>query len=446
MESLRSTDTLRIVPLTVAPVAESVAAEPVWSPLKKILFRFTCVYFFLYIFPFPLDAIPYVGQLVQPYGELWNALVPWVGKLVFHVNITVLPNGSGDTTYNYVQVFCYAVLAALATVVWSVLDRKRANYVRLNEWLRIYVAFSLATAMISYGAIKVIKSQFPNPTLDRLVQPFGDASPMGLLWTFMGASMAYSIFAGAAEMLGGLLLTTRHTRLLGGLVSIAVVSNIVMLNYAFDVPVKLYSSHLLLMGIFVILPDLRRLVSFFVLNRTPEAVEFRPLFVRPALRRVALIFQILFVVGYTVLALVGAQQTRKAYGDLAPRSTLRGVWDVEEIVVNGTVRPAVFTDATRWRRMVFDYKTGMSIYTMNDSRRRFNLKLGTAQKTMLLTKREDPNATSTFTYQQPGPGLLTVTGTMDGETIQAKLRRAEEKSFLLTSRSFHWINEYPFNR
>ena len=36
--------------------------------------------------------------------------------------------------------------------------------------------------------------------------------------------------------------------------------------------------------------------------------------------------------------------------------------------------------------------------------------------------------------------------TMDGETIQAKLRRADEKSFLLTSRGFHWINEYPFNR
>ena len=28
---------------------------------------------------------------------------------------------------------------------------------------------------------------------------------MGLLWTFMGASLPYVIFTGAAEMLGGLL-------------------------------------------------------------------------------------------------------------------------------------------------------------------------------------------------------------------------------------------------
>jgi len=446
MESLRSSDTLRIVPSTAVPAVEATAAVPVWSPLKKILFRLTCSYFFFYIFPFPLDAFPYVALITRPYGELWNALVPWVGKHVFNVVITIRPNGSGDTTYNFVQMFCFAALAVIATVVWTLLDRKRAHYVRLNEWLRVYVTFYLATSMISYGAIKVIKSQFPDPTLDRLVQPFGDASPMGLVWTFMGASMAYSIFAGAAEMLGGLLLTTRRTRLLGGLVSLAVVSNIVMLNYAFDVPVKLYSTHLLVMAVFVIAPDVRRLVSFFVLNRTPEAVEFRPLFARPGLRRGALIFRGLFVAAYTVLSLIGAQQTRTAYGDLAPRSPLRGVWNVEEIVVNGTVRPPVFTDATRWRRMVFDHQAGMSIQLVNDSRRRFNLVLDPVKKTMVLTKREDPNAKSNFTYQQPAPGLLTVSGTMDGETIQAKLRLADSKSFLLTSRGFHWINEYPFNR
>jgi hypothetical protein len=65
---------------------------------------------------------------------------------------------------------------------------------------------------------------------------------------------------------------------------------------------------------------------------------------------------------------------------------------------------------------------------------------------MVLTKREDLDAKSTFSYQRPAPGLLTVTGTMDGETIQAKLRLADSRSFLLTSRGFHWINEYPFNR
>lgn len=47
-----------------------------------------------------------------------------------------------------------------------------------------------ATAMVAYGMFKISPSQFPAPGLSRLVQPYGDSSPMGLLWTFMGVSMA----------------------------------------------------------------------------------------------------------------------------------------------------------------------------------------------------------------------------------------------------------------
>lgn len=446
MESLRSSDVLRIVPPETAPSPEPSAGQPVWSLARRVVFRITFVYLFLFIFPFPLSFIPSVGVVLQPYEDFWNRFVPWAGKQLFHVDITVQPNGSGDTTYNYVQLLCFLVIALVTAAVWTLLDRKRANYIRLNEWLRLYVRFSLATAMISYGGYKVIVSQFPGPSLDRLVQTFGDASPMGLLWTFMGASAAYTMFGGAAEMLGGLLLTARRTALLGALVSFAVLCNIVILNFAYDVPVKLYSSHLLLMAVFVAAPDLRRLVDFFVLNRRAEPADIRPLFERRWLHRGALVLRVLFVLAYAGLALYDSHSNRKAFGDLAPRSALRGVWNVEEIVVNGTVRPPVFTDETRWRRMVFDAKMGMSIYLMNDSRRRFNLVLDPVKKTMALTKREDPKAKFDFTYQQSGPGLMTVAGTMDGERFQAKLRRADSKSFLLTSRGFHWINEYPFNR
>ena len=143
---------------------------------------------------------------------------------MFGVDATIQPNGSGDTTWNYVQVFCFLVLALAATAIWTFLDRRRADYARLDDWLRVYVRFALSLTMLLYGAIKVIPSQFPAPSLDRLVQPFGDASPMGILWTFMGASAAYTIFSGAREMLGGLLLVARRTTLLGALVSAGVLT------------------------------------------------------------------------------------------------------------------------------------------------------------------------------------------------------------------------------
>jgi hypothetical protein len=35
---------------------------------------------------------------------------------------------------------------------------------------------------------------------------------------------------------------------------------------------------------------------------------------------------------------------------------------------------------------------------------------------------------------------------MDGKKIQARLRKLELNNFLLNSRGFHWISEFPFNR
>jgi uncharacterized membrane protein YphA (DoxX/SURF4 family) len=118
----------------------------------------------------------------------------------------------------------------------------------LGHWLRVYVRYVLAAAMLGYGMAKVFKSQFPAISDMRLMQPYGDSSPMALLWNFMGFSTAYTIFVGAAEVLGGLLLLFRRTATLGALVVIAVMSNIVMLNFCYDVPVKLYSVHLWLMA------------------------------------------------------------------------------------------------------------------------------------------------------------------------------------------------------
>jgi hypothetical protein len=423
-----------------------------WSPIRRILFRFAFAYLVLYNLPFPLDVIPQAqAEIVRaPYENLWNTLVPWVGKLLFGVDVTVRPNGSGDTTYNYVQVFCFLVLALAAALVWTLLDRKRRSYDRLYEWLRVYVRLSLATTMLSYGAYKVVKSQFAMPSLEQLLQPFGSASPMGLLWNFMGASDSYTIFSGAAEMLGGFLLAARRTQLLGALVSLAAMANVLMLNLSYDVPVKLYSAHLLAMAVFLTLPDLRRLASFFLFNRRAEPAELQPLFPTKRLDRWALVLRTVFILYVAGMALYQSYESSKEYGDLMPKPPLHGIWEVEEFRLDGAVRPPLLTDATRWRRMIFDYPDDLTIHHMDDmsadSKEYLGLKVNPSKKRLLLSKYNDPKWRSALSYRQPGPGLLVVEGKYDGHVIHARLRRFDEKKFFLISRGFHWINERPFNR
>ena len=190
-----------------------------WNLPRRVALRFVFCYLALYTFPFPIGSLPYTDSLSSKYSQLWHPIGVWFGAHVLHLRhpITGFSNGSGDTTYDYVLTFIFLCLAVLATASWSLLARPSANCAQLNQWLRLYVRLTLGATMLSYGAFKVIQSQFPPPSLVTLLEPCGDASPMGLLWTFMGASHAYNVFAGMAEIVGGLLLILPWFTTLGSL-------------------------------------------------------------------------------------------------------------------------------------------------------------------------------------------------------------------------------------
>lgn len=430
-----------------SPGAEE--AEPAWGPGKRFLLRFAFVYLALYTLGFVLQALPLLGKLGEVYERAWSSFVPWIGKRLFHLDVVVRETGSGDTTYDYLKVLCFFVLALVAGLAWTLLDRRgdRGKDSRLYEWLRVCVRFSLASTMILYGASKVFSAQFGPPGLHRLLEPFGEASPMGLLWTFMGYSRGYTLFAGLSEMAGGILLISRRTTLLGALVSTGVLLNVVLLNFFYDVPVKQFSSHLLAMAVLLTLPDLRRLADFLLFNRRVEPARMRPLFQSPRLNRAALVLRTVFIVGLSLYWLHECYKIDRQYGRLAPKPPFYGVWEVEEYAVNGQVRPPLLTDAARWRRVLFDEPGFIGVQAMDEEKDQYYvLELDARGKRFVLGKYKDPKWRSVLSYQQPRPDVLRLAGTIDGQKISARLRRMDDSRFLLTNRGFHWVSERPFNR
>jgi len=411
-----------------------------WHPFTRTGFRFAFVYLLLFNLPFPLNAIPYVSKIGDFYDSIWTWLVPRVARVVFHVEVTSEFNGSGDRTFDYVFVATLLLVSLVIAVIWTLFDRKRLSYPTLYTWLSVYVRFALGTTMIGYGAYKVISSQFPAPTLDRLMQPYGDSSPMGLLWTFMGASVPYTMFVGFAEMIAGILLFPRKTSTLGALMSVGVLSNVVALNFSYDVPVKLYSSHLLAMAIFLLLPDVRRLVNFFILNRPAECARVQPLFRRPLWHRGALVLASLFVIAVVGTSLYQSYDQRRLF--TGQRSPLYGVWEVEEFNLGQSTATA---SAPRWRRMIFDSPRRVAVQT-TDVFERYGSQLDQDKRTLTLRKRDDPGWNAVLTYEQVSPDVITFSGALNGSEMTARLRRTDERKFLLTDRGFHWINEFPFNR
>lgn len=424
-----------------------------WSLGTKVTFRFTFVYFLLYTLYFPFQFLPFPPflQISGTYNSLWSAGVPWVSSHVFHLahdfstDFRNTAAGSKDTTYVYVQVLCYLAIAAMATVLWSLLDRRRPDYRWLHKWFMVYLRLVLAAVMIPYGAAKLLPVQFPAPSLSKLLETYGDSSPMGLMWTFMGASASYSFFGGATEVLSGLLLVVPRLATLGALVCIGVMSNVLMLNLGYDVPVKLGSLHLILMAAFVVVPDLRRLLDFFVLNRGTEPAPVQPLFRHRMLNGIAVGLQVAF--GIVLLTYNVAHNHLKVERAIHARASvpLYGIWSVDEFTLDGQARPPLLTDSTRWQRLVVESPGDAAVQPMRGPVRHLYLHLDGGSRRFLLTMPDDPGWDAEFSYENPQPGLLILTGKMAGRPASVTLHREDESKFSLNSRGFHWIQENSAN-
>src|SRR4029077_15296170 len=125
-------------------------------------------------------------------------------------------------------------------------------------------------------------------------------------------------------------------------------------------------------------------------------------------------------------------QSRAQQQMFAKRSPFRGIWNVEEFGVDGQPRPPLLGDSVRWRRVVFDFPGTFAVQLVSDTRQRFILKLDESKRKMTLARRDDPKKEFAFAYSVPSADVMTLDGQLDGKRIQARLRRVQAPSFLLT--------------
>lgn len=445
-------DAVQSAESAAVPQSESPAPVEHWSLALRIAFRFCVAYFTLFglsnqilggLFVIPKVNIPELSAL-------WplRHITFWTAAHIFRIKrgLVYTGSGSGDKTFDWVLAFCLLVIASVITLVWSILDRRRANYMTFHKWFRLALRFALASEMFLYGIDKVIPLQMPFPLLTRLLEPYGNFSPMAVLWSSVGASRSYEIFTGCAETLGGILLLAPRTATLGALVCLADMIQVFTLNMTYDVPVKLFSFHLVLFLLFLLAPEGRRLANFFLTDRAIAASRQLPLFRSARANRVAVALQVafgLYLIGMGIYSGIGAWSR---YGGGRPKSALYGIWNVEQMSVDGQIHPPLLTDQARWRRVVFDFPTFTQFQRPDDTFTGFGSSISDTDKTLTLTKPADKNWKATFTFVRSAPDQLVLDGAMDGHKIQLKLKLQDRDKFTLVNRGFHWINEYPFQR
>jgi len=420
-----------------------------------VLFRFFFVYLLLQIEPWDWFAtIPGVPSVLKLYGGVTDWAVHVSNARLFHVRDTLVAvNGSGDTSYAWAQLALYLTLAGIACVVWSIADRRRSNYVRLLYWLRLIVRYYIAAAALSYGIIKLFLLQMPFPAMSQLATPLGDLLPMRFSWFFIGYSGPYQFFSGAMETTAGLLLLNRRTVTAGLFAATGAFLNVVMINLSYDVPVKLFASHLLFACIFLLALDSKRLVRFLVLNQTtPPTTAYDQRFARPWQKWGSIAVKVFIVFQILVLQVNNGWSRYQAnHAAAAPTPFAPGVYDVRQYIVNHDTVARSSTDTLRWKDVIFDnsgagsVNTGDQVFTQRYRRGYFRFKPDMAKHTAAVWKTSTIPRDSTFLftmrYDVPDSTTIRLHTVIRGDSVHVELVRVP-RHFQLAERQFHWISEY----
>jgi hypothetical protein len=420
-----------------------------WNPWTRIAFRFSFCYLLLYALccgnATVWKTIPFIGDRVELlFWWPWRHAAPWFGRHVFHLTGTSerLHLGvSNDMALVWISVGLMYVVAVIVTLLWTLLDRKATSYPRLFLWFRFALRICIGSSMLIYGMLKVFPNQMALPSLAVLNEPLGNTSPMTLLWTLLGMNPLYETLCGSIEVLCGILVLFRRTALLGALLTAFVVSNVMLYNYFFDVPVKLFATHLLIMAFALMAPDLRTLFSFFWLHRAvAPAVPWSPWSSPHSLRREGLLIAAGLVValGYRVYIL--APVTAHERASIAHPNVLTGLWHVDSAtqpyltadgspMVELSLEPngrAMLRDSDHvlWRAVASYDDPGHTVLIQP---------IGVSQPTLYAVAQVDGTHIRLISLRGQS-GVLTLS------------RIPTPTTYPLLDRGFHWINEWGLER
>jgi uncharacterized membrane protein YphA (DoxX/SURF4 family) len=390
------------------------------------------------------SLVPNLAFTFRGLGRLWpmRDITHWTGRTVFGVSGLDDVSG-GEPLFFWVQTFWLLIVSGLAVAVWSAIDRRRGDHRTLYAWFRLVVRLALAAQLFEYGMTKVIPTQFPAPPLTTLVTPVGDLTLSALLWTSIGASPAYEIFTGCIELTAGVLLLAPRTATLGALVGLGALIQIFALNMTYDIGVKLVTFHLIVLALILLAPEAPRLADVFLRNR-PPGTSTQPRLARTRRgTRLALAAQIAF--GAYLLGMYAYINWSfwEVAGGGRPRSALYGIWNVEQLSIDGDVRPPQLNDYDRrWRRVIFDEPDTVAFQRTDDSFARYGASIDPARRVIALTKGDSRTWAAGFRFERPSPDRLIVEGEMDGYAIELHLRQVDFETLRLLNSRFRWVRPH----
>ncbi len=398
-------------------------------------FAFTFSLLYILFFPVPYYLFPNVGSW---FTSVLNPFVGWLGNLI-GIKEPFTHELWSDSTGHYLFTGFLIIFSLFTSILVALLSKKSVN-TKLAKWFYIFLSYYLALTLLKYGADKIFKHQFYLPEPNTLYTPVGQLTPDMLFWSTMGSSYSYTVFSGIIEIIPALLLLFRKTRLLGILISFGVLVNVVMLNFGFDITVKIYSSFLLIIALLLLAPYVKSLYSIFIKreNTTMPLIGYEPQ------SRSALLYYTLtktFVIGLLLYESTGFYfATGNLNDDLSPKSELYGAYDVYLFTDNGKIIPASMSYPGRFRRVFFHRRDYFIVQTMDDKFIDYNVLVDKTKSTITLYNSGWPahhELTSELIYQIQENSLV-IYGYFFDSYITLFSKKIDLKKLPLLREKMHW--------
>jgi hypothetical protein len=403
---------------------ENVISKP-WTMGQKIAFRFAFLFLGLttiinwdlvtYFFfaaihvKFSLDIV--FSWLVRPFA--------WLDAHLFHTGYDPKIHDGWPQDNHFATVFylSLALISAIAAIVWTMADKRSRDCNKLLFWFNLYLRYILAITIIGYGVDKVIPVQMPWPTSAAMLSNYGDQSRFDVLWRFMGMSPGYMILTGGLEVIAGLLLFYRRSLLVGYLLLLAILVNVVALNWFYNIPVKMYSAQLLVYNLYLLAPYGNMLIQFFFFGKVvpapPSHYSFGSKWKRRALTGALIVFPFL-------LCLFGAIADYERYVKDSRNRKNEKVYNVTSFVAGDTL-PPLMTDTLRWKRLLM-YGGRAIVCNMSDGQDRYTCDVDSVNGTYTFHANPDSTNRHLFHFSYPEKDQLQLSGEWKGKAIRVTMK------------------------
>lgn len=236
---------------------------------------------------------------------------------------------SSDTKSLFYLILILILLAILVALILNKINFWKEHEIKIRSLIQLVMVYYLASRFFVYGFDKLVKSQFFMPEPNTLYTPVGYLTKDILYWTSMGTSYWYNLLTGLFEIIPAVLLLFRKTRFTGLVLLFFILLNVLIINFGFDISVKLYSLFLLSLVIILLAPNIIALANFLkgeasqlVAPQRTFYFFYKP-FVKGALKSFLIGLILLDMTYYSI-------QSGSFNDDLAERPPMHGAYHVNE--------------------------------------------------------------------------------------------------------------------